>query len=234
MKKLFFILFIIPALLIAQNDDGIQNDVVNRNASNALRINYKTENEGNPYLYDEWKKGYLVINDTVISKQDKLQMDLEKGELIVGMGEGRGTIIDDKSITGFAINKPDNINKHFYVRLEPSQFEDKDRTSHFYEVISNLEKTNYLVKEVQKYLYDPNRSRGYQTENSLPMEWKKRTYYFIKNSSGEYIKTKLNKKAVLKVLSDKNKEVKSYVASNKINLKKEHDIVKLLNYYHSL
>ncbi|MDC9723104.1 MAG: hypothetical protein PSN34_10110 [Urechidicola sp.] len=234
MKKLFFTLFIIPALLIAQEEDAILNDAINRNSSNALRINYKTENKGNPYLYDEWKKGYLVINDTVISKQDKLQMDLEKGELIVGMGEGRGTIIDDKSVTGFAINKPDNLNKHFYVRLEPSQFEDTDRTSQFYEVISNLEKTNYLVKEVQKYLYDPNRSRGYQTENSLPMEWKKRTYYFIKNSSGKYIKTKLNKKAVLKVLSDKNKEVKSYVASNKINFKKEHDVVKLLNYYHSL
>lgn len=234
MKKLLFIFLIIPTLLIAQDDDTIQNDAINRNTSNSLRINYKTENEGNPYLYDEWKEGYLVINDTVISLQKKIQVDLEKGELIVGIGEGRGMIMDDKSITGFAINKEKSVAKHLYVRLEPSQFEDTDRISHFYEVISNLEKTNYLVKEEQKYLYDPNRSRGYQTENSLPMEWKKRTYYFIKNSNGKYIKTKLNKKAVLKVLGDKNKEVKSYVASNKINLKKENDVVKLLNYYHSL
>ena len=109
-------------------------------------------------------------------------MDLEKGELIVGMGEGRGIIIDDKAITGFTINKTDNLNKHFYVRLEPSQFDDKNRTSHFYEVVSNLEKTNYLIKDVQKYLFDPNRGNGYQSENNLPIEWKKRTYYFIKNS----------------------------------------------------
>ena len=150
------------------------------------------------------------------------------------MGEGRGMIMDDEAITGFAINKENSINKHLYVRLAPSQFKDTDRASRFYEVISNLEKTNYLIKEEQKYLYDPNRSRGYQTENSLPMEWKKRTYYFIKNSSGKYIKTKLNKKSVLKVLSDKSKEVKSYVASNKIDLKKESDVVKVLNYYHGL
>ena len=234
MKNLLLTLFIIPTLLFSQGNDAIQNDAININFGNELRIKYKTEYKGNPYLYDEWKEGYLVISDTVISPQKKLQMDLEKGELIVGMGKGRGTIIDDKSITGFAINKRDNLNKHFYVRLEPSQFEDTDRTSHFYEAISNFKKTNYLIKEEQKYLYDPNKSRGYQTENNLPMEWKKRTYYFIKNSSGKYIKTKLNKKSVLKVLSDKSKEVKSYVASNKIDLKKENDVVKLLNYYHSL
>ncbi len=233
MKKLLLTFFIIPTFLIAQDNNNYNNDLLN-NTGTELRINYHTENKGNPYLYDEWKEGYLVINDTVISPQKKIQVDLEKGELIVGIGEGRGTIIDDKAITGFAINKDNSVNKHLYIRLEPSQFENRDRTSHFYEVISNLEKTNYLVKEVQKYLYDPNKSRGYQTENSLPMEWKKRTYYFIKNSSGKYIKTKLNKKAVLKVLSNKNKEVKSYVASNKINFKKEHDIVKVLNYYHSL
>lgn len=233
MKKLFFTLFIIPTLLFAQNRNTYHDDSLN-NTGMELLINYNTENKGNPYLYDEWKEGYLVINDTVISPQKKMQVDLEKGELIVGMGEGRGTIIDDKSITGFAINKPGNLNKHFYVRIEPSQFKNTNRTSRFYEVISNLEKTNYLIKEEQRYLYDPNKSRGYQTENSLPMEWKKRTYYFIKNSSGKYIKTKLNKKSVLKVLSDKSKEVKSYVASNKIDLKKENDVVKVLNYYHGL
>ena len=234
MKKLLLAFFIIPTLLIAQEKNTIQNDVINVNSGNELRINYKTENKGNPYLYDEWKEGYLVINDTVISPQKKLQIDLEKGELIVGMGEGRGMIMDDEAITGFAINKENSINKHLYVRLAPSQFKDTDRASRFYEVISNLEKTNYLLKEEQKYLYDPNRSRGYQTENSLPMEWKKRTYYYIKGSSGLYIKTKLNKKAISKILSDKSKEVKSYVSSNKINFKKEHDVVKVLTYYHSL
>lgn len=234
MKKLILVLFIIPTFLIAQDNDSVIKDVINKNAGSELRINYKTENKGNPYLYDEWKEGYLVISDSVISQQKKLQVDLEKGELIVGMGDGRGMIMDDKAITGFAINKDNSASKHLYARLEPSQFEDTDRTSHFYEVISNFEKTNYLIKEEQKYLYDPNKSRGYQTENSFPMEWKKRTYYYIKNNSGLYIKTKLNKKAVLKVLNDKSKEVKSYVSSNKISFKKEHDVVKVLTYYHSL
>ena len=78
MKKLLLAFFIIPTLLIAQEKNTIQNDVINVNSGNELRINYKTENKGNPYLYDEWKEGYLVINDTVISPQKKLQIDLKK------------------------------------------------------------------------------------------------------------------------------------------------------------
>jgi len=234
MKKLIFILFILPTLLIAQENQNIQKDLMHGNTGNELRINYKTENIGNPYLYDEWKEGYIVINDSVISPQKKIQIDLQKGELIIGIGEGRGTIIDDKSVTGFAIDKEKSKNKRFYIRLETTQFEDTDQVSKFYEVVSNFEKTNYLIKDVQKYLFDPNRSRGYQTENSFPMEWKSKTYYFVKNNSGLYIKTKLNKKAIIKVLDDKSKEVKAYVASNKINFKQEHDVVKVLTYYHSL
>ncbi|PCI11747.1 MAG: hypothetical protein COB73_01265 [Flavobacteriaceae bacterium] len=235
MRNLIFILLITPLFLIGQakNSNNYQDDLLN-NTGLELRINYKTENKGTPYLYDEWKEGYLVINDSVISPQKKIQIDLEKGELIVGIGEGRGTIIDDKAITGFAITKDNSINKHLYARLEPMQFEDSDRTSHFYEVVSNFQKSDYLIKEEQKYLYDPNKSRGYQTENSFPMEWKKRTYYYIKNSSDKYVKTKLNKKAILKVLADKSREMKSYVGSRKINFKKEEDVVKVLVYYHSL
>ncbi|MBV1888442.1 MAG: hypothetical protein KUG51_04055 [Urechidicola sp.] len=234
MKKLLLILFVIPSLLIAQDDNRLQNDIMSLNTSDELRINYKTANIGNPYLYDEWKEGYLVINDTVISHQKKLQVDLQSGELIVGIGEGRGMIMDDKSITGFAINKDNSVSKHFFVRLESSQFEDSNRTSHFYEVISNLAKTNHLIKEVEKYLFDPNKSRGYQTENSFPQEYKERDRYFIKDNKGKYIKTKLSKKSILKILNDKEPELKSFIKSNKINFKKEHDIVKLLDYYHTL
>jgi len=71
MKKVFFTLLLLPALFFAQNTNNLQNDLANRSTNNGIRINYKTENKGNPYLYDEWKEGYLVINDSVISLQKK-------------------------------------------------------------------------------------------------------------------------------------------------------------------
>ena len=142
-------------------------------------------------------------------------------------------IITDNVVTGFAIHK-NAVNLHFFVKVNISQFEDNDNPSRFYEVISNHEKTNYLLKDVKKYLYDPNKSKGYMTENSFPMEYKQRVYYFIKNNSGKYVKSKLSKKAILKNLNDKSSELKKYLASNKINFKDEHDVAKNLNYYHTL
>ncbi len=234
MKKLFYLFILIPILSIAQKDNRFYSDAMNLEGSREVSIDYAPGVKGSPYLYEQWKEGYLVINDTVISPQKALQMDLVNGELIVALDGETGMIIDDKDITGFAINKDNSVNRHYFVRLEPSVFEDTDKASRFYEVISNLSKTNYLIKDVQKYLFDPNRSKGYQTQNSIPQEYKERTYHYIKTRSGKYVKTKLSKKSILNLLDDKSSEIKSFVSSNKINFKNEHDIVKVLDYYYTL
>lgn len=238
MKKLLIIFTLIPIFSFSQENrlSGADN-MFSKSARDAIRIDYTPEHKGTPFLYNKWKTGYLIINDSIISSQNKIQFNQETGELIIGSKNETGIIITDKSVTGFAINKGDNItsiNRHFFASIESSEFENSEKASKFYEVISNLDQTNYLIKDVEKYLFDPNKSRGYQTQNSLPQEYKERVSYFIKNKSGKYIKTKLRKKNVLKVLEDKNSEIKAFVSSNKINFNKEHDVVKVLDYYHTL
>ena len=238
MKKLLFIFLLVPILSFAQEDRlaGADN-MFQKSARDAIRINFKPEHKGTPYLYDNWKSGYIVINDSIISSQKRIQYNLETGDLIVGSKNEMGIIITDNSVTGFAIDKGDNItniNRHVFAKINAAQFENLNGTTKFYQVISNLEQTNYLIKDVKKYLFDPNKSRGYQTQNSIPQEYKEKTSYFIKDKSGKYIKTKLRKKNILKILEDKNTEVKAFVSSYKINFNKVNDVVKVLDYYHKL
>lgn len=237
MKKLLFIFTLIPIFTFAQENKVNPFDYFQQGGRDRIRIDYTPEHKGTPYLYNQWKTGYLIINDSIISSQEKIQFNLQTGELIIGSKNETGIVITDKSVTGFAIDKGDNItniNRRVFANIKASQFENSDNTSQFYEVISNLQQTNYLIKDVKKYLFDPNKSRGYQTQNSLPQEYKEKVSYFIKNTSGKYVKTKLRKKNILKVLDDKNSEIKAFVSSNKINFSKEHDIVRILNYYHTL
>lgn len=236
MKKLLFFLAFIPFLTHAQQDALIRYDTdlaLGEGGRNQLRINYNPPTKGTQYLYNEWKEGYLIVNDTVMSPQERLQVDLLTGNLIIGSSDEKGFIVEDKRVTGFAINKEDNKTKHFYVRLEPSSFENKERKSRFYEIISNVVSTNYLIKEEQKYIFDPNLSKGYQTQNSFPKEWKIRSNYFIKNKNNIYVETKLNKKQILAILDDKSSELKSYAKAKKLSFSDEYDVVKLLEYYHS-
>jgi hypothetical protein len=233
MKKLLFIFALSSFIGFAQ--DNLNNTIFERGTNHLLQINFKTENKGTPYLYDEWNEGYLVLNDSVLSPQNGIQLNLESGDLIISTGGNKetGMVITDDAVTGFAIHK-NAANHHLFAKVNNSQFEDNDKPSPFYEVISNHKKTNYLLKDVKKYLYDPNKSKGYMTENSFPMEYKQRVNYFIKNKSGKYVKSKLKKKTILKILNDKSSELKAFISSKKINFKKEHDVVKVLEYYHSL
>lgn len=235
MKKVLFIFALSTFVGFAQTDQHNGNGLMDRAGNSPLQINFKSENKGTPYLYDEWKEGYIILNDSVLSPQDNIQLNLVTGDLIIGAGKNKetGFIITDDAVTGFAINK-NSANRHFYVKVNKNQFKGASNSSHFYEVISNLEKTNYLLKDVKKYLFDPNKSKGYMTENSFPMEYKEKVSYFIKNKSGKYVKTKLRKKNILNILEDKNSELKAFIGSKNINFNKEHDIVKLLNYYHTL
>ncbi|PHR72581.1 MAG: hypothetical protein COA67_04855 [Lutibacter sp.] len=228
---------LLPILSFAQEDKTNDFDTFQKAGNTPIRINFKPGHIGTPYLYNNWKTGYVIINDSIISSQKKIQFNQETGELIIGSKNQNGIVITDKSVTGFAIDKGDNItsiNRHVFAKINSAQFENSNGTSAFYEVVSNLEQTNYLIKDVKKYLFDPNKSRGYQTQNSIPQEYKEKVSYFVKNKSGKYIKTKLRKKNVLKILNDKNSEVNAFILSNKINFSKEHDVVRVLNYYHKL
>lgn len=235
MKKALLLLLFLPIFSFAQ-EDRTYNYFGERN-SDQIRINYKAGTKGSPYLYNNWKEGYVVINDSIISSQDAIQFDMTKGDLIIGAGKNKqtGVILTDNSITGFAIVKDVNSgSKHFFAKINPNQFKESGIDRKYFEVISNLENSNFLIKEEKKYLYDPNKSRGYQTQNSIPQEYKTRTYYYIKDKSGKYVKTKLSKGAILKRLSDKKSELKSYISAKKINFNKEQDVARLMNYYHTL
>jgi hypothetical protein len=237
MKKLLFIFTLIPVISFAQDNKlGVESIITGRGVE-TIQVNFTPAHKGTPYLYDSWKTGYVVINDSIISAQEKIQFNLETGELIIGAKNNSGIIITDASVTGFAIDKDDNItsiNRHNFAKINVSQFDDSDGASKFYQVVSNLQQTNYLIKDVKKYLFDPNKSRGYQTQNNIPQEYKEKTSYYIKNKSGKYFRTKLQKKNVLKILEDKSSEVKAFVSTNKINFNKEHDVVRVLDYYHTL
>lgn len=83
-------------------------------------------------------------------------------------------------------------------------------------------------------LFDPNRSKGSQTINNLPLEYHDKITYYLKNADGLYEKIRLNKKDIMPFLIVQSEALQSYSKANKINFRKELDVMQLVNYYYSL
>jgi len=231
MKKLFFTLILIPIFTFAQ-----ECKIIPSSCSQSSRIHieesiFVTEAKESPFLYNQWKEGYLIINDSIASSQKKIHYNLETGELVIGTKTGKTATLTGESLTGFVINDK-NTAHHFFTKINEIEFENSDSKALFYEVIYSQQKINYLIKTERKYILGLHKNKGYK--GSTPLDYKKKISYYIKNNYGKYVEIKLNKRTILKVLDDKNLEVKAFALSNKINFNKEHDVIRVLDYYYTL
>ncbi|MCF6212735.1 MAG: hypothetical protein L3J45_01780 [Flavobacteriaceae bacterium] len=225
--NLFFVLFF--SSVFSQNPYGSVF------SGEMLIIDYRGSFKGKSFIYDEWNRGMLVLNDSVFSKQDFLQYDTYKNRVLIKNIDNLKEIIEitDKSLTGFCIIEKKRNLKHDFVKLNSSDFKGFTESG-FYEIVFNIQNTNYFIKRNTKILFDPNRSKGTMTHNNLPLELKDKTIYYIKNNNGLYVKVRLKRKDIKAVLTENTKLIDTYIKREKIRMSKESDVMKLVNYYYSL
>ncbi|NOR28126.1 MAG: hypothetical protein GQ540_06315 [Lutibacter sp.] len=228
MKKVVYLSLLMGcSSLMAQNGDNLH-----REDKGSVIITKNLEIKGNDFIYDEWNRGMLVLNDSIFSKQDFLKFDVFKNRVFIKKNQEE-IEIQDRSLSGFSIIEKERNLKHDFVKLNLSHFKSGIEDG-FYEIVFNIQNTNYFIKKNTKILFDPNRSKGSQTINNFPLEYQDKTFYFIKNSEGLYVKVRLKKKDVKLVLVNHSKLIDGYMKSKKLKYNKESDVVKLVNYYYSL
>jgi len=228
MKKIFMSLLFLSSVCIAQNP-VIKLANLQQTATVQNDLKYTVDGiDGHQYFLDDWGTGKITINDSINTVQARIQFDMVSGEPIIGNAHRakKGFILRDKSITGFVINNTK------FVRIPSSQFQEKMNRNYF--VIPMFSNNNYLIINYSKYLKEPYVLRNGYNDGELNKKYLERKEFYILNKDNKYISLKLKKKEILKVLSDKEKELTRYTKDNDLNLKKEKDVGELLTYYHSL
>jgi hypothetical protein len=180
--------------------------------------------DGHQYFLDEWGTGKIIINDSINAVQSKIQFNLVSGSPVIGKSS-KAFILKDEKITGFVIN---NTN---FIKLDSDKFVDKVKANYF--VTPDFSTNNYLIANYSKILKEPFISN--KGNNNLELNKKYETFkrFYILNAHKKYATVRLKEKDILKVLSDKEKQLKKYIKQNKLNLKNEKDVVKLITYYHT-
>ncbi len=228
MKKVIYLSLLIGcSSLYAQNGDNLH-----KQDKGSVIITKNSEIKGTDFVYEEWNRGMLVLNDSIFSKQDFLKFDVFKNRVFIKKNNEE-IEIQDRSLSGFSIIEEGRNLKHDFVKLTMKHFKNFVDEG-FYEIVFNIQNTNYFIKKNTKILFDPNRSKGSQTINNYPLEYKDKIFYFIKNNDGLYVKVRLKKKNIKAVLVNQNKLIDAYMKSKKLKYYNEGDVVKLVNYYYSL
>lgn len=191
--------------------------------------------QGHPFLINDWYSGNLVKNDGTATSKMLINYHLVDNVLVyMEMVNGQKVFqkLNTDDYTGFVVT--DNKNRiHMYTKIEGSKFDKTKKQDKFYLIVSAP--TKNVIIETTKSFKDPN-ANGWasSTTTNKRGSYKERSQVYVLSKSGKYKKIKPSNKAVLKVYKDKKNELKKYIATNNIKINDAVDLIKVVEYYHSL
>ena len=177
---------------------------------------------GEPYLFRDFKKAAVKFAGGTSSpgfyeiKYDQLE------ELVVTKGkDAEDELTFSDPVAEFKFDDSGRLFRNGYNAV------DKSTEKSFYEVIYDG-KTQYL-KRLTKVIIEAKEYNVATVTKKIENE----TALYIAKADKKPIAVKANEKTVLKALG-KEAEISKYIKDNKLNLKSDADMIKLLTYYDTL
>ncbi|WP_347157208.1 hypothetical protein [Pontibacter chitinilyticus] len=187
-----------------------------------IRIGQYVDVHGSPYLQDDWAKGTVQFANGKAYDGLDLKYDMVADMLLFKDDKGQ-TLEFVQPVAKFTVETADGV-KTFQNGF-PGEGTATDKS--YYQVLANGKAT--LLKRGAKVVREAKQYNSATIEKNI-MDIG--AYYINKDVALHKIKN--NEKAVLAELSDQAPALKEFIKANKLNLKEEEDLVKLVNYYNSL
>ncbi len=228
---LIFSFFNISAQL-ASIDGNYAEAVIRGLSSNEIRINdvNKTVDlstiKGSPYENEKFQLGKAsnLLNDKPTAYYLRYNIYNDIIELKASLNEQdiRGLI---KSLNIYVIIS--NREYHFEIYSD----DNKSTKKGYFILLSKGKNSSLYLKKIVTFIDKKPAKDSFHKD--IPASFKESEKYYIKKQR-VLVPLSTNKKELLNQLSDQGNELKSYIKSEKINLKDEQDLIKLFNYYDSL
>jgi len=90
-----------------------------------------------------------------------------------------------------------------------------------------------LFKKLHKK-FTPAKKASSSITNDVPAKFTDKPIYYLVNKEGKFFEFPKSKSKKLKVFGNKQKEIKEFVKKNKLDLNKEKDLLKTVQYYDTL
>ncbi|RYU95957.1 hypothetical protein [Emticicia agri] len=178
---------------------------------------------GTPYLFEDWTKGEVTLENGKNHKDLDLKYDQIEG--IVFFKGKNGADMGFTSMVKSFILYPNNVAMSF---VQIPEIKETERDPYF-EVLSDGKKVK-LLKKTKKVIRE---GKAYGSASGT-RTFSENTIYYLLKADGTYTKVKKDKKAIINALSDKSVEVEQYIKDNKTNFKEDASVAAVVNYYNTL
>ncbi|GAB3520977.1 hypothetical protein [Emticicia fontis] len=180
---------------------------------------------GSPYLFENWTKGEVTLDNGKNHKDLDLKYDQIEG-IVFFKGKNGADLGFTSTVKSFILY-PNNVAMSFIMVPEIKEKEaEKDP---YFEVLSDGKKVKFL-KKTMKVIRE---GSGYGSA-TVTKKFSENTAYYLLKTDSTYTKVKKDKKAITSILNDKSAEVEQYIKDNKTNFKEDASIAALVNYYNTL
>jgi hypothetical protein len=183
---------------------------------------------GSPYFTDEYKYANILLTSGRVFANVKMRIDLAAQQAFIITSNGieanmGGGMVKEITYADTTVN--DGIISYKFQTGFPAI--DKQTKNNFYLVL--VEGRCNFLKLILKKVTE--RRNDFVNGTIVDYETYEDYYFFAK---GVMKRIKKDKDFILAELSDKQAEVNQYILSNKINLRNQEQLVKLVAYYNSL
>lgn len=176
---------------------------------------------GSPYLFNDWKDGYVVMADGDTVTDINLALDLYEQELIIGNSWMKPTRLDMETVAGFVFEE--NSPPLEFVRCVLAE----DATTAYLQVLHRVGKYELLCRK-SKYL-----KKGNDYDSSrLYNEYRDRReeYYLVLPGAGLAHKVPAGRKAFLRLLEERAAAVEAFIKEYKLRPGDPKDLRRIIDY----
>ena len=234
MKKFIFILILTSFNLIFSQNEGATPypssfffDSAVRDINNVLR-NTSKNNEGNyigsPYLEKEFSQG--ILYDSIQNKSYSVLLRYNIYNDLFEVKKSENSIFNLAKRSNFTFN----INERKFVLLD--YFEEYNNAGYF-EVLLDGQNMS-LYKKYKRILQPPVKAQSSYEKDKPAKFINSESLFYKSGNSNKLNKLPKKKKELYTIFKKKIKEVENYISKNKLNIKKESDLIKIIEFYNAL
>ncbi|MDT8414219.1 MAG: hypothetical protein RQ735_02475 [Flavobacteriaceae bacterium] len=204
--------------IVQQNNDYVNTVFMTRKKDYS---NEKTK--GSPYYHENLVMGFPYSKG---ERQPAIMMQYNAFNDEIEINNGENTYALIKSATVSAEINGEKFVMHYYINDDGLE-----KQGYFIEV-NRPGKLQLLFKPMKEFVKGKEPTSGY--ESYFPPAFVDKSEYFILKNDGKPAQViKVKKKSVLELMSDKEKEVKDFVAENKLDYKDRADLKKIFEFYNA-
>ncbi|MEP2059847.1 MAG: hypothetical protein ABJJ05_18710 [Maribacter litoralis] len=233
MNKYLMVIFVANFAISSINGQNAYSPVPEEGIVNFVTSSTEIEPskaKGSPYLNEEFVHGEVIVNEKV-EEVGKMRYNAYRNEV---------EILDNLSKDSYY-----SLLKRAYIKVEIEgklyriyTYVDNDKsikTSYFTDLNEGGLKLLFKPEALLKQARSP--STSYEKYSPPTYVWNS-SYYILdnrnKDKENHAVKIRLTKNNILDFTGSRKNEMKLYIKENKLNLRKEQDVITFLNYYNSL